>query len=327
MSKLLLINDLAGYGKVALSAMIPILSHMQYEVCSLPTALVSNTLDYGKFEVLETTDYMKNTLQVWDALGFQFDAVSTGFIVSRPQTELVRDFCRAQKVKGTRIFTDPIMGDEGKLYNGIGEETVALMRELVAAADYIVPNYTEASYLAGVPYQCGGTTREELYALADKLHALGAGAVLITSARMLVDGGWGPIACVVGYDAAADQHFILPYEELPVRFPGTGDIFSAVFMGHILRGDALKAAWRMWCYEPPARENHPHRPQRPGGLPPRPPGGRQLGLRQPARRDLPHGDARRVFVHRHPALRRQHPGPKPWQGNFQLPRRRHAEHF
>lgn len=59
MSKLLLINDLAGYGKVALSAMIPILSHMQYEVCSLPTALVSNTLDYGKFEILETTDYMK----------------------------------------------------------------------------------------------------------------------------------------------------------------------------------------------------------------------------------------------------------------------------
>lgn len=33
------------------------------------------------------------------------------------------------------------------------------------------------------------------------------------------------------------------------------------------------------------------------------------------------------FVHRHPALRRQHPGPKPWRGNFQLPRRRHAEHF
>lgn len=66
--------------------------------------------------------------------------------------------------------------------------------------------------------------------------------MLITSARMLVDGGWEPIACVVGYDAAADQHFILPYEELPVRFPGTGDIFSAVFMGHILRGDALKTA-------------------------------------------------------------------------------------
>ena len=244
MSKALLINDLAGYGKVALSAMIPVLSHMQHEVYSLPTALVSNTLDYGKFEILETTAYMQNTLAVWDQLGFQFDAVSTGFILSQPQTELVRDFCRAQKQKGTLIFTDPIMGDEGKLYNGIGEETVALMRELVGTADYIVPNYTEAAYLAGVPYNRDGSTREELYDLAAKLHALGARSVLITSARMLVDGGWCPIPCVAGYDAATDSNFILPYEELPVRFPGTGDIFSAVFMGHILAGDALKDAAR-----------------------------------------------------------------------------------
>ena len=42
-NKLLLINDLAGYGKVALSAMIPVLSHMKYEIFSLPTAIVSNT--------------------------------------------------------------------------------------------------------------------------------------------------------------------------------------------------------------------------------------------------------------------------------------------
>ena len=244
MSKALLINDLAGYGKVALSAMIPVLSHMQHEVYSLPTALVSNTLDYGKFEILETTAYMQNTLAVWDQLGFRFDAVSTGFILSQPQTELVRDFCRAQKQKGALIFTDPIMGDEGKPYNGIGEETVALMRELVGTADYIVPNYTEAAYLAGVPYNRDGSTREELYDLAAKLHALGARSVLITSARMLVDGGWCPIPCVAGYDAATDSNFILPYEELPVRFPGTGDIFSAVFMGHILAGDALKDAAR-----------------------------------------------------------------------------------
>lgn len=242
-SKVLLINDLAGYGKVALSAMIPVLSHMQHEVCSLPTALVSNTLDYGKFEILETIDYMKNTLQVWDQLGFQFDAVSTGFILSKPQTELVLDFCCAQKQKGTLIFTDPIMGDEGKLYNGVGEETVSLMRQLIGAADYIVPNYTEAAYLAGMPYCREGCTRQELYDMAAALHGMGAGSVLITSARMLVDGG-NPIQCVAGYDAAADRYFILPYEELPVRFPGTGDIFSAVFMGHILKGENLRTAAR-----------------------------------------------------------------------------------
>ena len=45
MNNILLINDMAGYGKVALSAMIPIMSNMKFQVYNLPTALVSNTLD------------------------------------------------------------------------------------------------------------------------------------------------------------------------------------------------------------------------------------------------------------------------------------------
>ena len=53
------------------------------------------------------------------------------------QTELVTEFCKARAEKGVTIFTDPIMGDEGKLYNGITEETIDLMRELISAADYI----------------------------------------------------------------------------------------------------------------------------------------------------------------------------------------------
>lgn len=47
------------------------------------------------------------------------------------------------------VFVDPIMGDEGKLYNSITEKTVGHMRKLIAASDYMVPNYTEAVYLAG----------------------------------------------------------------------------------------------------------------------------------------------------------------------------------
>ena len=42
----LLINDMCGFGKVALSAMMPVLSHMGFRLHNLPTALVSNTLNY-----------------------------------------------------------------------------------------------------------------------------------------------------------------------------------------------------------------------------------------------------------------------------------------
>ena len=55
MKQILLINDVVGYGKVGMGAMLPILSYLGIPTYSLPTALVSNTLDYGKFNTSTTT--------------------------------------------------------------------------------------------------------------------------------------------------------------------------------------------------------------------------------------------------------------------------------
>ena len=83
------------------------LSYLKYETYNLPTAIVSNTLDYGKFDILDTTQYMKNTLGVWKALDFQFDAISSGFIVSKEQTQMITDFCseNADKFNGLPLET------------------------------------------------------------------------------------------------------------------------------------------------------------------------------------------------------------------------------
>ncbi|MBR6823533.1 MAG: phosphomethylpyrimidine kinase, partial [Firmicutes bacterium] len=59
--KICCVNDMPGVGKVALAAMLPILSAKGINVSCLPTALVSNTLDFGKFDILDTSDYMERT--------------------------------------------------------------------------------------------------------------------------------------------------------------------------------------------------------------------------------------------------------------------------
>lgn len=41
-----------------------IMCYVMNQVYNLPTALASNTLDYGTFDILETTGYMKNTIGV-----------------------------------------------------------------------------------------------------------------------------------------------------------------------------------------------------------------------------------------------------------------------
>lgn len=241
MKQLLIINDLCGYGKVATTAMLPILSYMGVPTFNLPTALVSNNLEYGKFSLLETTDYIKDSFRVWKELGFTYDAIATGFMASEQQARIIAAYCREQALtNGTAIYVDPIMGDEGKLYNGISQATINAMRQMISVAHLCFPNYTEACYLTDTPYHPEGITRAEAYALMDKLREMGSRSVIITS--IPVDGKMSVVGYKEGRTGGAS--FCLTYEEIPVRIPGTGDIFSAVVIGNLLNGRELKESTR-----------------------------------------------------------------------------------
>ncbi len=237
--QILLVNDIAGYGKVATAAMLPILSYFGYPTYNLPTALVSNTLDYGKFNILDTTEYIKGVFPVWRQLGFSFDAIATGFIASERQADIVARYCQEQAALGTTIFVDPIMGDEGKLYNGVTAATINSMREMLSVAHICYPNYTEACYLTGRAYQPEGISQGEAHSLLDHLRKTGTKSALVTSVP--VDG----TPSVIGYNHMNGEYFQLTYEEIPVHFPGTGDIFSAVLIAHLLDGEELKHSVRM----------------------------------------------------------------------------------
>ena len=232
--RILLVSDMVGYGKVATAAMLPILSYMGHPVYNLPTSLISNTFPYGRHALLETTDYIREVFPVWKELGFRFDAIATGYVVSERQARTIADYCREQAEQGTLIFVDPVMADCGKLYHGVSETTIQCMREMVAVADLTYPNYTEACYLTDTPYHHQGVSADEARQLLDKVHGLGARSVIITSIR--VDG----VPSVVGFNHFDGGYFQLPYDEIPVQFPGTGDIFSAVLIGHLLDGTSLR---------------------------------------------------------------------------------------
>jgi pyridoxine kinase len=248
MKQILLINDVVGYSHVGMVAMLPILTYLGHATYNLPTSLVSNTLDYGRFNVLDTTEYMRGVIPVWKELGFRFDAVCTGLMFSEEQARVVSDYCSELRQQGTTIFVDPIMGDGGRLYNGITQRQVELMRDMVGVADLIFPNYTEACYLTDTPYKADGMTWDEAVAMLDRLVEIGTRSALITSAT--VDGRH----CVlgkralqpVGFAQLSDDgpYFRLDYEEIPGLFHGTGDIFSAVLIGHLLNGETLRQSTR-----------------------------------------------------------------------------------
>lgn len=236
MQKICCVNDMPGVGKIALSAMIPILSAKGIDVASLPTALVSNTLDFGKFDILDTTDYMEKTVDIWHELGFRFDCISTGFMVNPRQIDIVEKLINNQKKEDLLVVVDPIMGDEGKLYNGMTEKNVAIMRRLSSYADILIPNYTEACFLVNHFYEGDTLTKEQANDLLGRVRDLGAKSVVITSASVDAQN------CVIGYDHTKDSVFRIVFDLIDVRFPGTGDIFSAVLISDVLNGDSLEKA-------------------------------------------------------------------------------------
>lgn len=234
--KICCVNDMPGVGKIALSAMIPFLSVNGIEVASLPTALVSNTLDFGKFDILDTTEYMERTVDIWNSLGFKFDCISTGFMVNPKQIDIIEKLIKNQNKEKLLVVVDPIMGDEGKLYNGITEFNVQIMRKLSSYADILIPNYTEACYLVDGLCAKKELTIEEANDLVKQLRNLGAKSVVITSS--FVDGK----NCVIGYDHTKDNFFTIEFDLVDVRFPGTGDIFSSILISDVLNGKYLEDA-------------------------------------------------------------------------------------
>lgn len=234
---ILIIGDMPGYGKMGLAGMLPILSNMGHSVYNLPTALVSNNFDYGKFSVLDTTAYMEETIRVWQTLGFQFDCITTGFLASAAQVDLLRAFIDSQRKADFLVVTDPIMGDGGKLYNGSTPQTVDNMRRFVGAADVIVPNLTEAEFLTGLYEGEELLTGVQARRILDGLRALGPRSAVITSGRE--EGGRH---VVWGFDGGTGEYFTVPYRFIKAHFPGTGDIFTSLLTGQLLGGRSLPQA-------------------------------------------------------------------------------------
>ena len=239
--RVLAVHDLCSFGRCSLTAAIPVISAMGMQVCPLPTAFFSNNLTYGEFTFHDFTDKMTGFMDRWEKLGFRYDAVYSGFLASVEQIEVVRDAARRFASRDeSLVVVDPAMGDDGKLYPVFGPEYVEAMRTLVKEATLITPNFTEACFLLGESCGTAVPSSEALRAMTEKLAALGAKQVVITS----VPAGENEIK-VVSFDSVAGEYAERTTPRIPFTTCGTGDLFTSVVTGSLLRGQTLAAAWAL----------------------------------------------------------------------------------
>lgn len=230
------IHDLSGLGRCSLSVILPTLSVMGIQVVPVPTAILSShTGGFGDVELRDLTEYISPALSHYKKLGENFDCIYSGFLASKDQIdhclEFFSSFPKALKV------VDTVMGDNGKPYRTCTPDLQKRMAELVAVADIITPNVTEAKILLGEPLDVLPMTTTEAKSRLVRLAEKGPDIVVITG----VDMAEGK-KCNIGYDKRNSSFWKVPFEYVNVNYPGTGDIFASVLVGAILHGDSLPIA-------------------------------------------------------------------------------------
>ncbi|WP_418753176.1 pyridoxamine kinase [Faecalitalea cylindroides] len=151
--KIAVINDFSGFGRCSIAVALPIISTLKIQCCPLPTSIFSNHTGFDSFFFDDYTDKMPLYINEWKKLGLQFDGITSGFLGSKKQIEIVTQFFKDFKTKENIIIVDPVMGDYGKIYATYTKEMCEEMKKLVQYADIITPNITELCILTDTPYQ------------------------------------------------------------------------------------------------------------------------------------------------------------------------------
>lgn len=241
MSKIVSVQDISCYGQCSITVALPILSAYGIETAILPSAILSNhTADcFNGFTVLDLTEEMPKIVDRWRQENIRFDAIYTGYIGDARQFDFIRDM-KDLLNEGSLVIVDPAMADNGKLYSALGPDIVAGMRRLVAAADIIMPNLTEAALLLDIPYN-ETPDRLEVIDMATRLADMGPETVILTGVSF-EENNIGAVA----YSRSKDKIVEYFTERIPKNYHGTGDVFSSVLVAKLVSGqpvyECLKAA-------------------------------------------------------------------------------------
>ena len=232
------IHDLSGFGRCALTVILPVISSMGLQAVPVPTALLStHTGGFTDMYFEDLTEQMDKISAHFDALDIKFDAIYTGFLGSEHQIEVVSRFIDRFGDEDCLVFVDPVMGDDGELYSTYTKELANGMKKLCEKADIITPNLTEACFLAGVPYtERKDMSCEEASAFAnmltDKISEISKAETVITGLHCRGD-------LVATYVREKELSRLHTEQHVGCNYPGTGDIFASVLLGRLLNGASL----------------------------------------------------------------------------------------
>ena len=227
--RILTIQDISCVGQCSLTVALPILSACGVETAILPSAVLStHTAGFSGFTFRDLTDDIPAIQKHWQKENITFDAIYTGYLGSTKQIDYVKDILNTMGTKDCKGIVDPAMADNGKLYPLFDQAYVEAMKGLCADADILLPNITEACYLADVEYK-------EVYDEAYIQHLLNELSKLNPNTIVLTGVSYKPETTgVIVYENKTIQYY--EHKKMEKGCHGTGDVYASTFVGALMRG-------------------------------------------------------------------------------------------
>jgi pyridoxine kinase len=234
MPRILALSSQVARGHVGLSAMVPALNSLGHEVIALPTVLLSNHPGHPTSAGQRIdADVLGKMTDALAANGWLDDlaAVVTGYLPAPEHVAFAAELVQRVRERRRVIYLcDPVLGDDGPgLY--IDPLAAAMIRDRLAPlADIVTPNRFEAGWLAAA-------RPRGFEEVVDCVHAFaGQRLVAVTSADVSSRGVLNLL-----HHGATQMRATVPWQ---ARVPhGTGDLFAALLLGHLLDGESDAAAF------------------------------------------------------------------------------------
>lgn len=227
MARILALSSQVVRGHVGLSAATPALQGLGHEVWPVPTVIFSNHPGHPHAASLriEPADQARLVAALADNGWLaEIDAVLTGYLPTPEHVHIAARIVRRLKGERSEVLylCDPVLGDDPKGLYLDPHAATAIRNELIGLADILTPNRFELGWL-------GGGTGDTQTQIAQAARELSRRTVVVTSAvrrsdlldNLLITPE-GACQCEVVWRAGVPH--------------GTGDFFSALYLGHRLNG-------------------------------------------------------------------------------------------
>jgi pyridoxine kinase len=232
---ILSIQSHVSYGYVGNRAATFPLQSLGYDVWAVNTVNFSNHTGYGKWagQVL-APEHVRDVIHgIWDRdVTKQCQAILSGYVGDPAVGAVILEAAtHVKKHKPDALYLcDPVMGDVGRGFF-VREGILDFFKSHgLPAADIITPNHFEAEALWGRPI----TTLEEAKQACMDLSASGPHTIAITSIEVPIEGIEPHQICTYLFHKGATWLGHTPREVFDIAPNGTGDLFSALFLGHFL---------------------------------------------------------------------------------------------